>query len=508
MIGLPLTRNGGAVLVFAVLLVCYGYFFPMLNNWGSNSRMNLIYALGDQRQLRIDDYHQNTGDKAHFRGHYFMEKTISPSLMGLPFYLVFKAVARLPTVARLATGDRAPGALPTLDEVYRKYHLPSPGTAGSGHPPIYHAMALVFVTFFAVAVPSALTGAVLFLFASRFCPSPGRAVALAFALGLATPAFSYSNQLYQHQATAFGAFVGCFLLWRIIHEHASTRWLWIVGVLFGYAATSEFVWAPVLTGITVWLGRHLDDRRTLWRVAAAAAPWFMATAVYNLLAFETPLPVGYRYSPFANAFESALFGFGWPSWQSVYGITFSPYRGLFFLCPFLLLAPVGLYVMFHREREVRTRELASMLLGTAMLIFLYNACYWDWTGADSVGPRHLIALVPFLSLPISFVLNRFTRASQLVVFGGLVALSGVGVWMQSLAGQTFPREAITRPILDYALPLLRERQLRFSVGTVLGFRGFTVFIPLLALLGATFVCVSVGERAWLRRVAKSPPLTV
>ena len=48
MIELPRTRSGRAVLVFVFLLACYGYFFPALNNWGSNSRMDLIYAVVDR----------------------------------------------------------------------------------------------------------------------------------------------------------------------------------------------------------------------------------------------------------------------------------------------------------------------------------------------------------------------------------------------------------------------------------------------------------------------------
>ena len=74
------------------------------------------------------------------------------------------------------------------------------------------------MTFFSVAVMSAVLGAVLILLADRFAAAPADAVVLALAFGLGTPAFAYSNQLYQHQAAAFGAFVGLFVLWRVIEE--------------------------------------------------------------------------------------------------------------------------------------------------------------------------------------------------------------------------------------------------------------------------------------------------
>lgn len=52
---LPQTDAGRALLVFFPLLVTYGYFFPRLNNWESNSRM------GPDRRAR------RRGDGAHRR---------------------------------------------------------------------------------------------------------------------------------------------------------------------------------------------------------------------------------------------------------------------------------------------------------------------------------------------------------------------------------------------------------------------------------------------------------
>jgi hypothetical protein len=502
-IQLPRTRKGRALLVFLFVLACCGYFFPMLNNWGSNSRMDLIYALGDKGQVRIDDYHQNTGDKAYYGGHYYTDKSIGPPLLGLPFYVIFKGLVRFPPLAGLASGDRGPGALPTLDEVYTRYHLPVPGTPGAGHPPLYHAMALTFVTFFAMAVPSAILAAVVYLLADRFAAVPGNAVGLALAFGLGTPAFAYSNQLYPHQAGAFGGFVGFFLLWRVCEEGASKRWLWLVGALFGYAAASEYVLAVILALTVLWAGLRLRPRRDLLRIAGGAAPWFIATALYNMAAFGTPLPAGYRYTAFSSPSEFGLFGFGAhagfgaPSWESLYGITFSPYRGVFLLSPFLLLAPAGLYAMLRRDP--RRRELSLTIVAISLALLLYNACYWAWSGADSVGPRHLISLIPFLSVPIVFVLNEARRAWQKAAVAALVILSIGHVWIQSLAAQAFPSEMVGQPLLEYGLPRVLAGDLRLNVGNILGLRGLAAAIPLLPLLAAILWAVPWAERLWMRR---------
>jgi len=497
---LPRTGRGRVVLVFLFLLTCFGYFFPRLSNWESNSRMDLVYALGDEGTIRIDDYHLNTEDEAFFEGHYYTEKSIGPSLTALPFYVLFRGLVGLPPLARLANGETTLGALPSLEQVYAEHRLPKPGTPGAGHAPVYHAMALTFVTFFSVAIMSAILGVALCIMAARLSSSPRNALVLALVFGLGTPAFAYSNELYQHQAGAFGAFVGFFLLWRVVKEGASKRLLWVVGALFGYAAASEYVLAPILAGLVVWAIVRTRSPRLLLPVAAGAAPWIIATGVYNYLAFGTPIPIGYRYSIFGIP-PGSVFGLVPPSWDSVFGITFSPYRGLFLLSPFLLLAPVGLYEM---TRHSRTRELAVMLLVIAVGIFAYNASYWVWDGGGAVGPRFLVPMLPFLSLPIIFVLDAANRAWQRAAIWLLALLSIAGVWVQFLAGYNFPPDTARQPILDYALPRLGRGEVRFNLGNLLGLRGFAALLPLVAILGMIVLTVPLAERLWLTRRSERP----
>jgi len=494
---LPSTRRGRALLVFLLTVTCYGYFFPLLNNWAANSRMDLIYALVDDGQVSIDNYHQNTGDKSHFHGRYYTDKSVGPSFAGVPFYVLFKWIVRLPPLARVADGKAGLGALPSLDEVYKRYHLPAPGTPGAGHPPIYHAMALSFVTFFSVAVVSALLVAVFCLMVDRFSTRPGNDVALALALGLASPAFAYSNQLYQHQAGAFGAFVGLFLLWRVAEEGASSHWLWVVGVLFGFAAASEYVLAPLLIIIVVWAGIRLQPRRDLLRIAAGAAPWVVATVAYDLAAFETPLPAGYLYSAWAGMFRTGILGFSMPSFATFYEITLSPSRGLFRLSPFLLLAPAGLWMMVRGG--TRTRNLALIIGVLSVAFFVYNASYWESTAGDAVGPRYLVPTLPFLALPIVFVLNRATAGWQRAAIAVLMLVSIAGIWTLSLTGQSYPRELMGQPIFEHALPLIRAGEWRFNVGTVLGLRGIVVFVPLVGVLAIIAALVPRLEHWWVER---------
>ena len=492
---LPRTVGGNALFVFLVVVTCSGYFFPRLSNWESNSRMDLVYALGDKATIRIDDYYLNTQDRAYFRGHYYTEKSIGPSLTAVPLYEAFRAIVRLPPLARVASGDATIGSLPPVETVYAEHKLPEPGAPGAGHPPVYHAMALTFVTFLSIALMSATLAAVVYLMATRLSKSPRNALVVALAFGLATPAFAYSNELYQHQAGAFGAFVGFFLLWRVIEEGASKRLLWIVGALFGYAAASEYVLAPIVAGLVIWAIVRTRWVGLLLRVAVGASPWIIATATYNVIAFGTPLPVGYRYSIFGLP-AGSLFGLVPPSWESIYGITFSPYRGLFLLSPFLLLAPIGLYRM---TRDPRTRDLAIVLAIVSIALLAYNASYWVWDGGGAIGPRLLIPMLPFLCLPIVVVLDSATRRWQQVVIWLLIVVSAAEVWAQYLAGNNFPPDSVLQPLIDYALPLLGRSEVRFNIGNLVGLRGFATLIPLAPLLLAIVWMTLRVERFWITR---------
>ena len=90
------------VLIFLLLLLCTGYFVPRAGrgDWNATARADLVFAVVDRGVLWIDHYHENTGDKAYFEGHYYAVGSIGPSLLALPAYLVLKPILALPPLAR------------------------------------------------------------------------------------------------------------------------------------------------------------------------------------------------------------------------------------------------------------------------------------------------------------------------------------------------------------------------------------------------------------------------
>ena len=488
-------RNVYAVTVFLILLIAYAYFMPKWADWNANSRMDLVYAVGDLGVLHIDDYHENTGDKACFpgpydlendvcEGHYYTDKSLGPSLVALPFYMVYKAVAAIPPVQNFINNGQLPGNFAeTLN----------PEGRGALAESIYQGMALTFVTFFATSVPSALLGAVVFLFAARFTPRPIYAVVLALAYGLATIAFSYSNILVQHQLAAFGAFIGFYLLWRVIYENASLRWLWLAGVLFSLAVITEYPVVVILGPIFLWAVYAMPNRLALYRVVLGALPLGLLFAGYNYAVFQTPLPVGYEYSTlWQETHDAGFLSLTAPSLARYYGLTFSPIRGLFLLSPFLLLVLPGLVMWWRQRSSERPLVLVLALVLLGYLTFYASSVMW-W-GGHTVGPRYLISMLPFMALPIIFAFNTlFERRWGIALSAVLIALSVLHVWGLTIAGQAWPptdefpntiaQMNATFPVVDHALPLLAQGDIaRNYGGIVLGLSGLSGLIPLIAAM--------------------------
>src|SRR5579863_1122233 len=82
-----------ALLIFGVIFFSYAYFYEG-GGWNQNSRFDLVRAVVEQGTLRIDDYQENTGDKAFANGHYYSDKAPGLALLAVPVALVARPLLR------------------------------------------------------------------------------------------------------------------------------------------------------------------------------------------------------------------------------------------------------------------------------------------------------------------------------------------------------------------------------------------------------------------------------
>jgi hypothetical protein len=248
---------------------------------------------------------------------------------------------------------------------------------------------------------------------------------------------------------------------------------------------------------------------------ACLAPWIILLLGYNWLLFDSPFHFPYFYKADRNLMlihSKGVLGFQVPSLINVLRLYFSPQRGLFFLSPWLILAvPGAVAIVRHSQLRRESVFLVLLIMGYSALI----SGFVDWRAGSSVGPRHLLPVVPFLVLLAGMSgelltvlrLPRFLHDIFLALILGLAVVS----FGQVFAAQaTFPwfLGSLENPIYQQAIPLLLDGFCARSLGTILGLApwpaiGLLLFLSLSLLLYWWLACF----RGRVREVSSASSLS-
>ncbi len=228
----------------------------------------------------------------------------------------------------------------------------------------------------------------------------------------------------------------------------------------------------------------LTEASTPVRIARAAAygcgiaVGLAPAELYNLLAFHTLSAGGYTHLTdpyFAHGMAQGILGVGLPQWNAIWGTTFSPYRGLFILSPWLLLAVPGFAAMARRGLT-----LEAWLCGViSAAYFLFQAGYAFWDGGASVGPRHFLPALPFLAFPVLFAFQdaRLRRVGQYLICFSVVQLA-LTVMTNPLYGDPRYVHNVMFPFFDQTLHDLAIGRLQNNWGMVFALPSYASLIPL------------------------------
>lgn len=405
------TKPGGvgkrAVLIAVVAFVSYAYFYEG-GGWNQNSRFDLVRAILDEHTLCIDSYHENTGDKALYQGHYYSDKAPGQALLAVP-----AAAAARPLLRAVGVDPHSPRGL-----VATSY----------------------LASLFAVALPTALGCACLFLIALQLGSGQAAAAFAALAMGLATPIWPYATLFWAHALAGacllfgFGAAV---MLGSSQSPLAAWWWGLAVGLAAGWATVSEYPAAPasailaLLALVEVWRG----DWTRRWPAAAGIAVGACASiavlTAYQYAAFGSAFHLSYSYYQ-AGAFpwmRSGYLGLTFPRLDVAFKLLFGCRRGLFVVAPVGAVAIFGLRLLWKQKA---THAAAIAAASIAAYYWLFNSAFIAWPGGWSYGPRYMGAGIPLLSVGLAPVWDRAGRAWRTVIAvlaacGGLFSLMAVSV---------------------------------------------------------------------------------
>jgi hypothetical protein len=457
--------NRVAALLGLLLFGTYA-FFHYEGGFNQNVRFDLTRAIVERGTLVIDAYHENTLDKAYRDGHYYADKPPGASFLAVPGYFVFHRVYR------------SLGRDPTTRAAQRWGFYVARVTS--------------------VSVVGAL-GAVAFLRAIAPLVSPGRAVLLTVALGLATLAFPYSTVFYGHQLAAtalFASFAVLFVHRRRRPQHAAA--LAAAGAAAAAAGIADYAaFLPAaLLGLYLLTG-PAPGRTAAWFLAGGAPP-VAGLLLYHAVCFGSPLSTGFAHEafPFWRAkYGAGFYGIAWPRAEALFQLTVGGQRGLFYQAPWLLLCIPGLWQLVR----VRGWWAEGILIPAILAVLLaFNASLHSWEGGWTMGARYLVPAVPFLAFAAAFGRGR-------VVGAGVAVLIPVSLLFM-LAGAAVKPEVpvlFANPLHDVLLPYFFTGQLSvadpggeaFNLGARLGgLQGLWSLLPLVALWAGGAVAIRTALR--------------
>jgi hypothetical protein len=173
-----------------------------------------------------------------------------------------------------------------------------------------------------------------------------------------------------------------------------------------------------------------------------------------------------------------------PAARPLLGVLFLPGFGLLACSPFLAVAVVALIYMI--ARGPRAEGLLCAAVGVSLWIFL--AGIPNWRGGWSVGPRYIVAVVPFLTVTLAYAWPRVARRHFAGLAWGITAgLIIAGVFFNALTAVVYPQTPpqVRNPVFQIVLRLLAEGYAPYSIGYALGLRGPASLLPVAAaILGA------------------------
>ncbi len=451
-----LTRLRGLIVRFLFLL-CSVFFlqiYPHFISTNEHSRLLLTSAIVDDGTFQIDNALQRYGDsqdKALYNGHYYSDKAIGISLLGVPVYMVLRLINVQPDAS----------------------------------------LYLFWLRLFCVTIPSIC----FVVFLSRFWERTfnGRwNISLAFVYMFGTVVFPYSLQFISHHLAGAALFLSFYFAWRASQETRVGRAIFLSGIFAGAAMIMEypaFLQAGILF-LYSFLRLRSSRKRSLF-FAAGLLPFVILMLGYNYAIFGTPFDVTYRHMSdqiHVAQHSEGFVGMGLPNGKALLALLFSTGRGLFFFSSVLLLSIPGL-LLLTRNQQFRLEGILILAITCSNLLF--HAGMSNWDGGWSLGPRYLTPIVPFLMTTIAYFLSGETSSKSAKLFF-YISSSIISIFMITVGTITFPFPAqeIPNPVFSLFWPMMLRGAYSLNLPELLGIHGPAVVVLFYTTLLIAFIVVT------------------
>jgi hypothetical protein len=313
------------------------------------------------------------------------------------------------------------------------------------------------ITHFAVSLTNLLVTALtcwLLYRASRRFASTGVSLAVVATFLLTTPALNYARTFFSEPT---GALLLLAAIVLILPKEGgpvpSGRRILLSGLCLG--ATILFkpafaVYIPAIGLAVLWISfssRTFKVQSPKSTSAIRSMQYVIRILARGALFAVGPIlggivQIGYNYlryhdtsNPFFRSGYEREPGFSTPLLEGLWGLLFSPGKSIFLYAPVVILAPVGLWLMYRRG-DLAGKVASLLMVASTAASLVFNAMWWAWTGNFAWGPRLIMPVLPLLVWPLAALgswiahsvrVERVKRLSPArLLLGTWVVLAGLG----------------------------------------------------------------------------------
>ncbi|MFX1465759.1 MAG: hypothetical protein ACFFA5_04740 [Promethearchaeota archaeon] len=377
---------------FQLFVITFFFYIQLITGFHSineKSRFALILAIVEDQSFIINKYAYLTQyvDISLYNGNYYSDKGPGLAFIGVPFYIIGKFL---------------------INQGFLLFEI---------------AFYLIILSAFVTALSIVL---IYDTCINIFQISKNASILVGLIYGFGTIALFYSKSFFSHSFAAFLLLLSFYFGMKAIKFNEKTEtYFFISGLAMGLLATIEYFPFLVIIPLAIYFVKNNVKKNLIFFMFPIIVVLILH-GVYNYICFENPLTPPYYYEQ-SEDHSTIDYFIQTPIYIGLFGQLFSIYRGLFFYSPILLLTFHGTY----RFIKVYRAESILYLTSFAMILSIYSMN--EWWGGNCYGPRYILAVIPFITIPISVTIEEY-RNNKLfwVLFSILFGLSVFNIFIGTI----------------------------------------------------------------------------
>ena len=278
----------------------------------------------------------------------------------------------------------------------------------------------VFFTFLINPVVSSLTLAVLYLILRSLGTKGRNSLILVVATGMTTNIWYFATCDWTQPLAMFTLLSCCFFLLEAMEKDREFS-AFYAGLCGGFALLARFDSFLTLSWLVLFLLWKSEKRyKRLSYFSVGFILCLTLLCLWNHWRFGNPLDTGSKHQSFKHLLSRKM-NVQFPA--ALLANLVLPKQGLFFYAPILFCVLLTLRA-FAKERP----SLTLAILGLCVTNVAFFSAFLLWQTPESIGPRFLVPLIPFITIVLSKLDFALKRDKALFLF-----LAAIGLCMQICA---------------------------------------------------------------------------